>query len=79
MHGDVLNLKQPVSNMLIIFSEWSFIKGSLVQRSDYELSDILAYHPQDNYLFYDLGEDVIIPPPIKIYDPIHFCDVQDVK
>lgn len=79
LHGDALNLKQPISNKPIIFSEWSFIKGSLVQRSDYELSDILAYKPQDNSLFSDLGEEVIIPPPIKIYDPIHFYEVQDVK
>ena len=77
--GDALTLKIPNKNIPIIFSEWSFISGSLVQRSDYTFSDLLSYRPfKEDTLFSDNGNEVIIPPPIKIFKPINFLEVQNV-
>ena len=77
--GDALTLKEPNSTKPIIFSEWSFIKGSLVQRSDYTLSDLLSYRPhEEDSLFSEKGEEIIIPPPIKVFKPIKYIDVEHV-
>jgi hypothetical protein len=43
--GDSLTLKKPNKDEAIIFSEWSFVKGSLIQRSDYTLANLLSYRP----------------------------------
>ena len=60
----------------IIFSEWSFISGSLIKRTDYIFSDLIAYQPfEKNTLFSDLGEKVIIPDPKYSYKPIHYLDL----
>ena len=77
--GDALTLKEPNSKTPIIFSEWSFIKGSLVQRSDYTLSDLISYRPHEkDSLFSEKGEEIIIPPPIKVFKPIKYTEVENV-
>jgi hypothetical protein len=77
--GDALTMKTPDGKHSIIFSEWSFIKGSLLQRSDYTFSDLLAYKPEQNSLFSDLGEEVIIPPAVKVFKPIHYSKIQNAE
>mgnify|MGYP001276596405 FL=1 len=77
--GDALTMKTPDGKNSIIFSEWSFIKGSLLQRSDYTFSDLLAYKPEENSLFSDLGEEVIIPPAVKVFKPIHYSKIQNAE
>ncbi len=77
--GDALTLTEPNNKKPIIFSEWSFIKGSLVQRSDYTLSDLLSYRPfEEDSLFSEKGKEVIIPPPIKVFKPINYIEVGNV-
>ena len=74
--GDALTLKEPEGEEPIIFSEWSFIKGSLIQRADFSLSDLIAYAPfEEGTLFSDLGEEVIIPDPLRVFSPVHFTEI----
>ena len=60
IHGDALYLKNAEGNQPIIFSEWSFVSGRKVKRTDYSMSNILAYQPfEGDSLFSDLGD--VIP------------------
>ena len=78
IHGDALTLTIPGKEEPIIFSEWCFTTGSKVKRTEYTLSDILAYQPfEDNSLFSDFGEEVIIPKPTQSYSQVHFLELQD--
>ena len=43
--GDAISLKTTKDNKPIIFSEWSFISGSMIKRTDYSFSDLISYQP----------------------------------
>ena len=76
--GDALSLKNENNNNAITFAEWSFVSGSLIKRTDYSFSDLIAYQPfEKGSLFSDLGEKVIIPDPICSYKPIHYLDIEN--
>ena len=76
--GDALSLKNEKNSKAIIFAEWSFISGSLIKRTDYSFSDLIAYQPfEKGSLFSDLGEKVIIPDPKYSYEPIHYLDIEN--
>ncbi len=78
-HGDALSLKDS-KNVSLIFSEWSLIKGNLVQRTDYAFDNLIAYKPFDEgTLFSDLGEAANIPPPTKVFNPINLLDLKNAK
>ena len=78
LHGDALTLLLPDSNKPIVFSQWSFVSGSKVKRTEYTLNNLLAYQPMEGAnLFSDLGESAFIPHPQKTYPQIHFMDVAD--
>lgn len=79
LHGDALTLRNVTSGEPIIFSEWCFVQGSKIVRTDYTLTNLLAYKPFDGEtLFSDLGDEVLLTHPHKKYAPIHFCEVQNV-
>ena len=80
MWGDALNLKTPDKKKPIVFSEWSFIKGSIVKRKEFLLSSILD-HAEINStpLFSDAGEDVFVPKASKEFEPCHFYDLGNEK
>lgn len=78
----------------IIFSEWSFVQGSMLKRRDFsfdgliqheEARELLLFPDQKKKnveqipLFSDLGEDVFIPTPEKKYLPVHFMEVGHVQ
>ena len=47
-----------------------------VQRRDFTLADLLAYAPfEKGTLFFDLGEEVNIPSPIKQYPLVNYDKV----
>ena len=76
--GDALALKEPRSDIPIIFSEWSFITGSFVKRADYTFHTLLANQPMEGEtLFSDLGQEAFIPMPFKVYNPVHFLEVSN--
>lgn len=77
IHGDALNLQTEGDNpQPIVFSEWSPINGSLIQRRDFTFHSILQNESLNELEVFsyisDQGEEVYIPTPICEYPPIHF-------
>ena len=71
IYGDALTLKKCDSGKPLTFCEWALINKKL-KRRDFFLNDLLAYAPfEKGTLFSDLGEEVIIPEPIKEYPLIN--------
>jgi len=67
--GDALTLKEN-NGEPIIFSEWSFVSGSMLKRRDFRLDEMLDGHTEQTSLFMDgweFDEEVqaFIPLPIK--------------
>ena len=77
IHGDALTLKQVNSNNPVTFSEWAIINRKL-KRRDFTLADLIAYAPfEKDTLFSDMGEEVIIPEPIKDYALVNFDEAHE--
>ena len=75
VHADALTLKKIKNDKFIIFSEWSFINDK-IKRRDFEFKNLIDYAPfEKGTLFSDLGDEVIIPSPIKEYPLTHFLDI----
>ena len=75
VNADALSLKKVKNNKSIIFSEWSFINDK-IKRRDFEFKNLIDYAPfEEGTLFSDLGDEVIIPSPIKEYPLTHFLDI----
>jgi SAM-dependent methyltransferase len=93
--GDALTFKTGGPNPKpIVFSEWSFIQGSLLKRRDFsfgglvqheETRETLLFPDQKKKdavqlpLFSDLGEDVFIPKPERDFPPVHFLEIAHVQ
>ncbi len=76
--GDAISLKTVKNKTPIIFSEWSFITGSMIKRTDYSFSDLISYQPfEKGTLFSDLGDRVIIPDPLHSYKPSHYLNLEE--
>ena len=81
--GDALTLKTVGDNPeLIIFSEWSPVKGSLFKRRDYTFSDLIRSDKEtkadlftEPSLYSDLGDKAFFPRVRHSYPPIHFLKV----
>ena len=77
--GDALTLERVDSQTPIIFSEWSFVNKNLVKRINYKLSSIVESECiLDTPLFSDLGEDVYMPSPVKVFELQNYLDLKDV-
>ena len=75
VHADALSLKMVKSDNFIIFSEWSLVNDK-IKRRDFEFKNLIDYAPfEKGTLFSDLGDEVIIPSPIKEYPLTHFLDI----
>ena len=75
VHADALSLKNVKNNKFIIFSEWSLVNDKM-KRRDFEFKNLIDYAPfEKGTLFSDLGDEVIIPSPIKEYPLTHFLDI----
>ncbi len=77
IHGDALSLKTVGDNPRpIVFSEWSPVNCSMLKRRDYTFHGLLEHASMKELpLFSDLGEDVFIPTPEKVYPPMHFLKI----
>jgi len=77
VHGDALTLKTVGENPRpIVFSEWSLVNGSMIQRRDFAFHELVNHSSMRELpLFSDLGEEVFIPEPVKEYPPVHFLEV----
>ena len=75
VHADALSLKKVKNDKFIIFSEWSLVNDK-IKRRDFEFKNLIDYAPfEKGTLFSDLGDEVIIPTPIKEYPLKHFLDI----
>lgn len=75
VHADALSLKKVKNDKFIIFSEWSLVNDKM-KRRDFEFKNLIDYAPfEKGTLFSDLGDEVIIPSPIKEYPLTHFLDI----
>lgn len=75
VHADALTLKTTKNDKFIIFSEWSLVNDK-IKRRDFEYKNLIDYAPfEKGTLFSDLGDEVIIPTPIKEYPLTHFLDI----
>ncbi len=79
VHADALSLKKVKNDKFIIFSEWSLVNDK-IKRRDFEFKNLIDYAPfEKGTLFSDLGDEVIIPSPIKEYPLTHFLDITPIN
>lgn len=79
IHGDALTLKTVGENPKpIVFSEWSFVTGSMVKRREFTFEELLSFAgTKEKPLFSDLGEEVFFPMPLRDYPLKHFLELAD--
>jgi len=76
--GDALTLKTSIEQKPIVFTEWSFARGSLIQRRDFIFEELIIKNNSDLFHSKELSDDdklVFIPRPIKEYPLIHFLEL----
>ena len=75
INSDALSLKNIEDNKFIVFAEWSLVNDK-IKRRDFEFKNLIDYAPfGKETLFSDLGEEIIIPLPIKEYPLVHFLNI----
>ncbi len=81
LFGDALSLmtvaEQPEP---IVFSKWSLVRGSLIQRLDYIFAELVPENEQNTGLFAnrklsDIGTPIFIPKPVKKHALTHFFNL----
>lgn len=76
IHGDALTLKVQNGDNPIVFSEWCFVKGDKIKRTEYQLSNIIAYQPfNSDSLFSDVGDNVFLSKPLKKFPLVNYMDL----
>ena len=81
IHGDALTLMTVGENPKpIVFSEWSFVTGSMMKRREFTFEELLTFAgTKQTPLFSDLGEEVFSPTPFRDYPLRHFLEVADAE
>lgn len=83
--GDALSLKTVGNDKTpIVFSEWSFVKGSMIKRRDFRFAELAEFNPNTPGLFdqadeSSTGELVFSPRPVKEYPLISFLELSYEK
>jgi hypothetical protein len=70
--GDALDFTNPLTKEPIVFSEWSPVNGSLLNRRDYVFRFLVQKTHQYSIQFNDEGQRAAIDEPIKDYPLVHF-------
>ena len=77
--ADALTFISPNKKKPLILSEWSLIDDK-IKRRDFEYKNLVDYSPfEEGTLFSDLGEEAIIPNPIKEYPLINFLKLYETR
>ena len=78
--GDALTLLTSAGEP-IVFSEWSFVSGSKVQRRDFTMNSLLSCHPEQsrgggkqNTLF-DLSPEEKLPKEVGRFPAVHYLEI----
>jgi hypothetical protein len=79
--GDALSMKQE-DGTPIIFSEWTFVTGSLIKRRDFRFDELLEMSSEQMTIplmgwEYDSETKAYIPAPLKEYPPIDYWRIQE--
>ena len=85
-----VNSKQEDTQKPIIFPQWSFVKGSKLQRRDFRLDVLLKANEKPvkkglfdddlaKYLSINPTTGEYMPEPIKIYPAVHYKQIQEIK
>jgi len=83
--GDALSLKTVDKDQVpIVFSEWSFVQGSMIKRRDFRFAELAEFNPNTPGLFDQAdesttGELVFSPRPVKEYPLINFLELSYEK
>jgi len=83
--GDALSLKTVDKDPEpIVFSEWSFVQGSMIKRRDFRFAELAEFNPNTPGLFDQAdesvtGELVFSPRPVKEYPLINFLELSYEK
>ena len=72
--GDALSMKDGVGNPLV-FAEWSFVKGSLVQRRDFMYEQLITIQEKKNKQETIFGD--FVDKPIKTYPLTHYLNLKE--
>jgi SAM-dependent methyltransferase len=88
--GDALSLKTPDEKAEpIVFSEWSFVTGSMIKRRDYTLANLLqgdvkTYNakvakktPKQISAFTNEEDPAFLPTPVAEFPLVHFLTIAD--
>lgn len=72
--GDALSMKANDGNPLV-FAEWSFVKGSMVQRRDFMYEQLITIQEKKNKQETIFGD--FVDKPIKTYPLIHYLNLKE--
>ena len=72
--GDALSMKDSFGNPLV-FAEWSFVKGSMVQRRDFMYEQLITIEEKKNKQQTIFGD--FVDKPIKTYPLIHYLNLKE--
>lgn len=74
--GDALYYTNPITNEPIIFSEWTFVTGSLLKRRDFIYRFLVDKSNSSDHLN-DLGNYSVIDEPIQEFPVTHFLKIAE--
>lgn len=87
VHGDALTLETVGEKVHpIVFSQWAFVKGSLMKRTDFAFSELVPSEQGEELSLFsdrtlpdvsDLGGTVFIPKSVRDYPVTHFMRIAD--
>ena len=72
--GDALSMKANDGNPLV-FAEWSFVKGSMVQRRDFMYEQLITIQEKKNKQETIFGD--FVDKPIKTYPLTHYLNLKE--
>ena len=72
--GDALSMKANDGNPLV-FAEWSFVKGSMVQRRDFMYEQLITIQEKKNKQETILGD--FVDKPLKTYPLTHYNNLKE--
>ncbi|RXJ52640.1 DNA methyltransferase [Gelidibacter gilvus] len=76
MLGDALYYTNPETNEPIVFSEWTFITGSLLKRRDFRYRFLVDKSNSSDHVN-DLGDFSVIDEPIQEFPVTHFLKIAE--
>lgn len=78
LRGDALTFKD--DQKPIVFSEWTLVSGSLIQRRDFIFSELTPPKTTDLFhetLISDMGDNAFIPTPVRTFPMKHFLKLAE--